>query len=66
MSERNLDSMSTPLHEKMAKAAKIKTARVKCEKCGHTETVDGARSLALGWPRCCGYTMTLLTGKLPR
>lgn len=53
------------IHEKMARAANIKQARVRCEKCNRTQDVDGARSLALGWPRCCGYTMTLLPNKLP-
>jgi hypothetical protein len=52
--------LPTKIHAKMAENAGVKRARVRCEKCGRTETVDGERSLLLGWPRCCGYTMTLL------
>jgi hypothetical protein len=52
------------LHDKIATDAAIKVARVKCDKCGRTQTVDGGRCLALGWPRCCGYTMSLLPRKI--
>jgi len=36
-------------------------ALVKCPTCGKEETVDFGYCLANGWPRCCGYTMQLVT-----
>lgn len=48
------------IHSRMAKEAKIETARVRCEKCGREQTMDGGDCLAHGWPKCHGYTMTLL------
>jgi hypothetical protein len=33
--------------------------QVWCRTCGATLRVDSAECLRLGWPRCCGYTMTL-------
>lgn len=33
--------------------------RVRCETCGNEKVVDSAACLRSGWPKCCGYTMTL-------
>ncbi|WP_368911598.1 hypothetical protein [Taklimakanibacter deserti] len=30
-----------------------------CTKCGHTTSIDAADALRNGWPRHCGYTMTI-------
>lgn len=30
-----------------------------CTDCGRSQKVDAARHLLRGWPRCCGYTMTI-------
>jgi hypothetical protein len=30
-----------------------------CRICGGHQRVDGAACLRIGWPRCCGYTMTI-------
>jgi hypothetical protein len=33
-----------------------------CRTCGHHRTMntaDAGRYLATGWPKCCGYTMTI-------
>lgn len=38
-------------------------ARVRCETCGRTQAVDATRALRVGWPKCHGYTMTLLPAK---
>ncbi len=38
---------------------KLRRRRVWCRTCGHTQPVDTARALAEGWPKCCGYTMTI-------
>jgi len=32
---------------------------VHCRECGRTQEVDAAISLKNGWPKCCGYTMTI-------
>ncbi len=37
----------------------LKRGRVWCHKCGRTEPVDSARCLAIGWPKCCGETMSI-------
>lgn len=51
--------MST-LHEKIAAdIPAIKRGQVWCKECGHTEKVNGAHALAHGWPKHCGYTMTI-------
>jgi len=52
--------MTTQLNLITARAAGISKCRVKCEKCGREQGVDGAKALALGWPECHGYTMTLM------
>jgi len=36
---------------------------VRCSKCGCERLVNFAVCLRSGWPKCCGYTMTLLTTK---
>jgi hypothetical protein len=32
---------------------------VKCDNCGHEQSVNPVKCLRTGWPQCCGYTMTL-------
>jgi hypothetical protein len=32
---------------------------VVCTNCGKNESVEFARCLRNGWPKCCGYTMRL-------
>jgi len=32
---------------------------VRCRTCGRSQSVDSAQSLRSGWPKCCGYTMTI-------
>ncbi len=34
---------------------------VKCIHCGNEETVDFGYCLGKGWPKCCNYTMRLMT-----
>jgi len=34
---------------------------VKCIPCGNEKTVDFGHCLGKGWPKCCGYTMRLMT-----
>lgn len=48
------------LHEKLAAShPKLERGQVWCRACGHTEKVDSADCLRTGWPKCCGYTMTI-------
>lgn len=34
---------------------------VKCMTCGNVEKVNFSYCLRNGWPKCCGYTMRLMT-----
>lgn len=36
---------------------------VKCSTCDKEERVNFGECLGKGWPKCCGYTMTLITTK---
>lgn len=48
------------LHAKLAKShPKLERGQVWCRTCGHTQRVDSADCLRHGWPKCCGYTMTI-------
>ncbi len=38
---------------------KIARGRVWCTTCGREERVNGGMSMRFGWPKCCGYTMTI-------
>ena len=40
-------------------AAKLKRGIVWCKTCGRSQKVNSAGSLRHGWPKCCGYTMTI-------
>jgi len=46
-------------YEDAAKHPKLARGRVWCATCGNSERVDSGHALSLGWPMCCGYTMTL-------
>ena len=51
--------MST-LHDQLATShPKLTRGRVWCTKCGRTQQVNVGDCLASGWPKCCGYTMTI-------
>jgi len=57
---RDLIARLTGLHDKIADAVpQIKRGQVWCHQCGATRKVDGAHCLAHGWPKCCGYTMSI-------
>jgi hypothetical protein len=48
------------LKNDIAAIPQIARGQVWCTKCGHTERANGARAtLGGGWPKCCGYTMTI-------
>lgn len=46
------------LKEDFAELPQIKRGLVYCHKCGNTKKI-GADNLFTGWPKCCGYTMSL-------
>jgi len=37
----------------------LKRGQVWCRECGSTQRVNSAEALGSGWPKCCGYTMTI-------
>lgn len=50
----------TGFHAKVvADVPQLRRGIVWCTVCGHSERVDSARALAHGWPKHCGYTMTI-------
>ena len=38
---------------------KLKRGIVWCHQCGRNQMVNSAKRLEKGWPKCCGYTMSL-------
>ena len=38
---------------------KLTRGKVWCTVCGQSMGVDSAYCLKTGWPKCCGYTMTI-------
>jgi hypothetical protein len=42
-----------------ASVPQLARGRVWCRECGATQRVDAAGALSHGWPKCCGYTMTI-------
>lgn len=50
----------TSLHEELAGSHhSLSRGRVWCTRCGYTRLVNSAGALRQGWPKCCGYTMTI-------
>ncbi len=48
------------LHEKLANShPSLQRGMVWCKTCGNSQKVDSADCMANGWPKCCGYTMTI-------
>jgi hypothetical protein len=37
----------------------IERGKVWCKTCKRMQRVDPAQCLQSGWPKCCGYTMTI-------
>jgi hypothetical protein len=38
---------------------KLSRGQVWCTVCARTEAVDSGKCFRDGWPKCCGYTMTI-------
>ena len=48
------------IHDHLAKEIpQIARGQAWCKTCGNSEKVNGAYCLQHGWPKCCGYTMTI-------
>lgn len=48
------------LHETLGKCdPKLSRGIVWCTVCGRSEGVNSASCFKSGWPKCCGYTMTI-------
>jgi hypothetical protein len=48
------------LYEKITNdVPQLKRGLVWCHQCGRTQKVNSANSLESGWPKCCGYTMSI-------
>lgn len=46
------------MYEDMVKKAKLPNI-VWCRDCGRSQNINPAECLQKGWPKCCGYTMTI-------
>ena len=48
------------VEQTIAKSApQLRRGQVWCRECGRTQRVNSALALREGWPKCCGYTMTI-------
>lgn len=45
--------------EMAASHPKLNRGMVWCKECGNRESVKSSDALQNGWPKCCGYTMTI-------
>lgn len=43
----------------VASVPQLARGMVWCTVCGREQRVDAERALGRGWPKCCGYTMTI-------
>lgn len=54
------------IHDKIAKDAHVEGSKLECQTCKKTLKLNQrqfSHYLAVGWPKCCGYTMRLITGR---
>lgn len=51
--------ITTALDRAIAGVPQFARGKVWCKTCGREERVDSAFCLSYGWPKCCGYTMTI-------
>lgn len=48
------------LHETLGRShPKLERGKVWCRNCGRSEDVVASECLRAGWPKCCGWTMTI-------
>lgn len=53
MDNENLYKTMAESHPSLARG------QVWCRTCGHSQRVDSGHALRHGWPKHCGYTMTI-------
>lgn len=52
--------MSEELYAAIKNIPQINRGMVWCRTCGRSQKVNGVNAtLGGGWPKCCGYTMTI-------
>jgi hypothetical protein len=51
--------MSDYVSDLVERVPQLRRGQVWCLQCGRTQRVDSASALWFGWPKCCGYTMTI-------
>jgi hypothetical protein len=57
---RDVLARASTLHERIvADVPQLRRGVVWCTKCGRSESVNSATALRGGWPKCCGFTMTI-------
>lgn len=55
-----IPSRHQALYDEIARShPSLLAGKVVCARCGKPRTVDAARCLRDGWPKCCGATMRL-------
>ena len=48
------------LYDDLAKChPSLSRGMVWCQECGRSQKVNSSEALRSGWPKCCGYTMTI-------
>lgn len=53
------ESLSNVVDSITNNSPKLKDGRVWCHECSNNMKVDSELALKNGWPKCCGYTMSL-------
>lgn len=43
----------------ISEVPQLARGQVWCRSCGSTRRVNSAGAMSNGWPKCCGYTMTI-------
>lgn len=43
----------------VSEVPQLARGQVWCRHCGSTKSVNAVGAMTKGWPRCCGYTMTI-------
>jgi hypothetical protein len=60
MTGRELVKRVSGLHQNIVNdVPALKRGMVWCTTCGRPQSINAAKCLQSGWPKCCGYTMTI-------
>jgi len=47
------------LQNAIQNSPQLKRGQIWCHSCGKTQKTNSYSNLICGWPKCCGYTMSL-------